>query len=45
MTISDYVNPETGKIGTLLAPYTIWEQASGKTNMKGWIGFTAGVRF
>lgn len=45
MTISNYVNPETGQIGSSLAPYTVWEQTNGKTNMKAWVGFTAGVRF
>lgn len=45
MTLSDYVHPKTGKIGTSLAPYTVWEQTNGKTNMKAWIGFTAGLRF
>lgn len=45
MTISDYVNPETGKIGSSFASYTMWEQTNGKTNLKAWLGFTAGVRF
>lgn len=45
MTISDYVNPLTGEIGSSLAPYTMWEQTSGKTNLKAWTGWTVGVRF
>lgn len=45
MTISDYVNQETNEIGSSLAPYTLWEQDCGRTNLKGWIGFVAGVRF
>lgn len=45
MTISDYVNPETGETGSQLAPYTIWEQTNASTNMKAWIGFSAGLRF
>lgn len=45
MTISDYVNMETGQIGSDLAPYTVWQQTNGKTTMKAWVGFTAGVRF
>lgn len=44
-TISDYVNPDTGKIGSSLAQYTMWEQTNGKTNLKAWLGFTAGARF
>lgn len=45
MTISNYVNPMTGKIGGSLAPYTVWEQTNGKTNLQAWVGFVAGVRF
>ena len=45
MTISDYIDPTTGEIGNSVASYTIWERTSGKTNLKAWIGFTAGVRF
>lgn len=45
MTISDYVNTETGKIGSSLAPYALWEQTKGRTNMKVWVGFSLGVRF
>lgn len=45
MTISDLVNPETGEIGSSLAPYAVWEQICGKTILKAWVGFTAGVRF
>lgn len=45
MTISDYVNPETGVIGSSLSPWSMWKNDSGSTRLNGWIGFTAGVRF
>lgn len=45
MTISDYVNPETGAIGSSLSPWTMWENNSSTTRIKSWIGLTAGVRF
>lgn len=45
MTISDYINPKTNKTGSSLAPYTMWEHTSGKTNLKAWVGFAAGMRF
>lgn len=45
MTISDYVNPETGAIGSSLSPYSMCSNDSGSTRLNGWIGFSAGVRF
>ncbi|MGL5318845.1 MAG: LA_2272 family surface repeat-containing protein [Bacteroidales bacterium] len=45
MTISDYVNPETGDIGSSLSPWSMWKNDSGSTRLNGWVGFTAGVRF
>lgn len=45
MTISDYVNPETGAIGSSLSPWSMWKNDNGSTRLNGWIGFTAGVRF
>lgn len=45
MTISDYVNPETGVVGSSLSPWSMWKNDNGSTRLNGWIGFTAGVRF
>lgn len=45
MTISDYVNPETGKSGSTLSPWSMWKNKSEKTRLNSWVGFTAGVRF
>ncbi|MGL5732049.1 MAG: hypothetical protein ACRCX5_13135 [Bacteroidales bacterium] len=44
MTISDYVNPETGAIGSSLAPWSMWKTDRGRTRLNGWIGLTAGIR-
>lgn len=45
MTISQYINPETGILGSSLSPYSMWKNKSDKTRLNGWIGFSAGVRF
>lgn len=45
MTISQYVNTETGVLGSSLSPYSMWKNKSDKTRLNGWIGFSAGVRF
>ena len=45
LTISDYVNPETGAIGSSLSPWSMWSSSKGNTNLNGWIGLAAGVRF
>lgn len=45
LTISDYVNPETGKLGSSLSPWSMWENDSNKTRVNSWIGVSAGVRF
>lgn len=46
MTISDYVDPITNMISSpIAAPYVMWEHTNGTTNLKAWVGFTAGVRF
>ena len=44
LTVSDYVNPETGAIGSSLKPYSIFH-TNEKTSVHGWVGFAAGVRF
>ena len=45
LTISDYVNPDTKKVGSSLDPYSLWENEGGKTTLRGWVGIAAGVRF
>jgi len=45
LTISDYVNPETGKLGSSLSPWSMWKNDSEKTRVNSWIGISAGVRF
>ena len=45
MTVSDYVNPETGAIGSSLSPWSMWKNDSKSTRLNSWIGLTAGVRF
>ncbi len=45
MTISDYVNPITGEVGSSLAPYSLWKNSSNRTSLNSWIGFSVGVRF
>lgn len=45
MTISEYLNPENGILGSSLSPYSIWKNKSDKIRLNGWIGFSAGVRF
>ncbi len=44
MTISDYVNSETGALGSCLSYLSMWENNSDKMRLNGWIGFTAGIR-
>lgn len=45
MTISDYVDQETGKKGCSLSPYTIWDNNGTHTKLNSWIGISAGIRF
>lgn len=45
MTISDYVNPTTGEVGSSLSPWSIWKNDSETTRLNGWIGFNIGVRY
>lgn len=44
MTISQ-VKKQNGAIGTDLAPYTIFEDNTNQTDLKGWVGFTIGLRY
>ncbi len=43
--ISKFINPETGAIGSSVAPYALYDETRGGTNIKAWVGFQAGVRF
>lgn len=43
--ISKRINPETGEIGSSVAPYALYDETRGDTNIKAWVGFQAGVRF
>lgn len=45
MTISDYVNPQTGAMGSSLSPWSMWKSSNGNTQLNSWVGFTAGIRF
>jgi hypothetical protein len=44
MMWSNLYNENTGEYGSVVPLDPIWEQQSGKTNTKAWIGFTAGLR-
>lgn len=44
LTISDHENPETGKVGCTLKPYSMFH-SDGSTALNGWVGLGAGVRF
>ncbi len=43
--ISKRINPETGEIGSSVAPYALYDETRGDTNIKAWVGFQAGMRF
>ena len=43
--ISKRTDPETGVIGSSVAPYALYDETKGDTNIKAWVGFQAGVRF
>lgn len=45
MTVSDYINPDTGTRGSSLSPWSMWKSHSSSTDLNGWLGFSAGVRF
>ncbi len=45
LLVSQLKDPETGVIGSRIPSYTLLDQTSGNTNIKGWVGFTAGMRF
>jgi hypothetical protein len=44
LMISDYLNPGQLRTGSCFAPYTIINEWSNKTSLKGWAGFSAGIR-
>lgn len=43
--VSRLVDLETNTLGSTITPYTIYEDTYDRTNVKGWIGLNAGVRF
>jgi len=43
--VSKLENPETGTIGSNIAPYAWRDQTRGDTNLKIWVGLNAGIRF
>jgi len=45
LTVSQYINPETGTIGSDMAPYTLYNRTSNGTNYKMWIGGNIGFKF
>ncbi|BDS10351.1 hypothetical protein [Aureispira anguillae] len=42
---SQLYNPDTGKYGSNLMPYSFFDETNGSTNVKMWVGVTGGVRF
>ena len=43
---SEIYDADTGTYGSRVAPSRVmWESQNGATNFKGWVGFTAGLRF
>jgi hypothetical protein len=45
LMVSKLYDPDTGLYGSDLMPYTMYDQTNNNTNVKGWIGFHAGIRF
>jgi len=45
LLVSKRTDPETGVIGSSIAPYTLYDETKGDTNIKAWVGFQAGIRF
>lgn len=45
MTVSDYVNPDTGITGCSICPYSLFDHKTDEIAINGWIGFNAGVSF
>lgn len=44
--VSNLYNPDTGKYGSSIAPAKlIYDDNSGRTNIKMWVGYNAGLRF
>ncbi len=41
---SELYNPDTDTYGSIVVPYAQWEEQRGDTNIKAWIGFSAGIR-
>lgn len=45
MTVSDYINPDTGIAGCSICPYKLFHHKSGDIATNGWVGFSTGVSF
>ena len=45
LMVSKYYNQDIGKYGSTIVPYTWKDYSTGLTDIRSWIGFTAGVRF
>lgn len=46
LMVSNLYDPDTGRYGSIIAPYSLYEKTSAKgTNVKAWVGFNAGIRF
>lgn len=43
--VSKLMDAETGTLGSTITPYSLYEDTYRGTNVKGWIGLNAGVRF
>ncbi len=44
LTISQYTNPNTGELGSSLAPWSLWQNDSDKTRLNAWLGLVIGIR-
>lgn len=45
LMISKLQDPETGVIGSRIPSNTLYDETTNGTNVKAWVGFTAGIRF
>jgi hypothetical protein len=43
--VSKLQDPQTGVIGSTIAPHVLYDKTSGQTNVKMWVGVYGGVRF
>jgi hypothetical protein len=45
LTVSQYKTTDGELVGSQLAPYTLFKDEGSKTQLKGWLGFTIGLRY